>query len=600
MEEITKPLFKDFKASTKAEWRERVDVDLKGADFDRKLVWKNINDIDIQPYYTTEDDLTILKNPGENSQSVVNYRSISAESGKEGNRLALKAVEEGMTGLLFKVKTGIKPKELLDGIDLSSIAVSFVLHEKSLEFAKEFFEFVGESKISDQHLGGFMDLKLISNYLTTGKLDEEKFDTLKELMHLASAYPNFKTVSLSGTEYMDSGANEVQEIAYTLNSLVFLIEKLNEKNVAVQDIFNNLHLQLAVGPEYFIEIAKLRAFNNLLRDVAGKYEVSTFRPMLTAKTSIWSKSNIDAYTNLLRETTETMAAVLGNVDGVLIDAYDSGFYEPTDFSSRIAGNTLTILREESYLGRVANPVDGSYYIEEVGTQLAERALQLFKAVEAKGGFYKAFEEEVIQDEIAQMRLEKLKLLSQRRLAMVGVNKYPNAMETVDMDVLSDGGKSNTKTLKPRRATLEMEALRKTTEQLVAKTGTRPTVELACFGDLTMRKARSTFANDFLGVGGFMLLPEESYSSAAEAAKASAESDSQIVVMCSSDKDYEADALNFIKTFRDLNSNKVLLLAGNPRDQRAELDQAGLDDCIHLKSDSIQTISVIQNKIKKYL
>ena len=125
-----------------------------------------------------------------------------------------------------------------------------------------------------------------------------------------------------------------------------------------------------------------------------------------------------------------MAAILGNVDGVLIDAYDKEFKSPSDFSSRIAGNITTILKEESYFGKVSNPVDGSYYIEEVSSKIAEKALELFKAIEAEGGFYTAFENETIQQQIAEIRLKKLKLISQRRTPMVGINKYPNLMETV--------------------------------------------------------------------------------------------------------------------------------------------------------------------------
>ena len=599
MEEKAKPLFTDFGPSSKENWREKVNIDLKGADFDQKLVWRNLNGIEIQPYYSTGDDLTFLKNPGENPRSTVNYRSIPAASGRGGNLLALTAIEEGMTGLLFEVREELKAKELLDGIDLNSIAVSFVLHENALGFAKDFFGFVKDAKISHQGLRGFIDLRLISTYLTTGTLDGEQFDTLAELMQLASAYPNFKAITLSGTEYMDSGGNQVQEIAYTLNSLVFLIEKMTEKEMDVQNILDNLHIQLSVGTEYFVEIAKFRALNTLLHDVAAKYDIFVFSATLTAKTSIWNKSNIDAYTNLLRETTETMAAVLGNVDGVLIDTYDSGFNEASDFSSRIAGNTLTILREESYLGRVSNPVDGSYYIEEVATKLSERALELFKASEEKGGFYKAFENGIIQDEIAQIRLRKLKLLSQRILVMVGVNKYPNAMETVGAEIFSAVAEPGINVLRPRRATLEIEALRKTTEEMVSKTGNRPIVEPVCFGDLTMRKARAAFANDFLGVGGFDILPEESFPSAIEAAKAGAASDSQIVVICSSDRGYEEGAVKFVQIFRDLAAKKVLLLAGNPtEDLKAALDKAGLDDYIHLKSDCIQTISAIQTKIKE--
>jgi methylmalonyl-CoA mutase len=371
-----------------------------------------------------------------------------------------------------------------------------------------------------------------------------------------------------------------------------------DRDINIETIFNNLHFQLAIGSEYFVEIGKFRAFNSLLNEIAKQYDVSNFNHTLTAKTSIWSKSITDAHTNLLRATTEAMSAILGNVDGVLIDAYDKEFNKTSDFSSRIAGNITTILKEESYFGKVSNPVDGSYYIEEVSTKIAEKALELFKAIEDQGGFYSAFESELIQKQIAEVRQEKIKLISQRRLPMVGVNKYPNLMEKVSSKVLSEEKTSNSKVLTPRRASLEIEAIRRETELLVEATNKRPIVELISFGNLTMRKARAAFSYDFIGVSGFDVWQEKSYDTVKQAAEISASSDSDVVVICSSDQDYDESALTFTETFRTINNDKVLLLAGNPINIIATLTEAGLDGCIHLKSDVVQVISSVQKKVKK--
>ena len=598
MNDRNKALFSDFGPASKQDWIEKVKIDLKGADFDRKLVWKNLSKINIQPFYNAEDKQDYLENTGGNSQTLINYRSINAQSGASGNKLALEAIEEGINGLLFDIKENSDVSKLLKGIDLNEISVSFILRSNEVAFAKKFFTLVKENKVPLINLKGYFDLELISDYVTNGKYNLDQFDKVVELLKLAADYPDYKAITLSGCEYLDSGANQVQEIAYTLNSLVFLIEKLTEKGISEQTIFNNLNIQLAIGSEYFVEIGKFRAFNNLLQEVANKYGVTEYSNTITAKTSIWSKSITDAHTNLLRATTETMSAILGNVDGVLIDAYDKEFKETSDFSSRIAGNIATILKEESYFGNVANPVDGSYYIEEVSTKIAAKALELFKAIEENGGFYKSFEDGVIQQQIAEIRLEKIKLLSQRRLVMVGVNKYPNLMETVSATILSAGEGENKNLLMPRRASLELEAIRKVTEELVEKTKKRPIVELSSFGNLTMRKARAAFAYDFIGVSGFNVLQEKSYDSAEQAAKESANSNSNVVVICSSDKDYEESAIAFIKTFRALNRDKVLLLAGNPANIMDELTEAGLDNCIHMKSDVITTISGIQNKIQE--
>ncbi|MGB5665772.1 MAG: methylmalonyl-CoA mutase family protein [Maribacter sp.] len=598
MNDRNKSLFSDFGPVSKQDWMERVNIDLKGADFDRKLVWKNLSNIDIQPFYTEEDKQDYLKNTGENSQSLINYRCISTQSVESANKQALKAIEEGINGLLFDIKENQKVSKLLMGIDLNEITVSFILRSNEVSFATDFFAYVKDKKVSSKNLKGYFDLGLISNYVTEEHHDVNSFDKASELVLLTSDYPSYKAITVSGCEYLDSGANQAQEVAYTLNSLVFLIEKFTERGIAKQTIFDNLNFQLAIGSEYFVEIGKFRAFNNLLQEVANKYGVSEFSKTVTAKTSIWSKSITDAHTNLLRATTEAMSAILGNVDGIFADAYDKEFNEVSDFSSRIAGNISTILKEESYFGNVANPVDGSYYIEEVTAKIAAKALELFKEIEEYGGFYKSFENGQIQERIAEIRLKKIQLLSQRRLVMVGVNKYPNLMETVSSTILSMETGSNPKLLKPRRASLELEAIRKVTEELVEKTNKRPIVALSSFGNLTMRKARAAFAYDFVGVSGFTVLPEKSYDSAKSAAEESAKSNSNVVVICSSDQDYDEGALVFVNTFRALNKDKVLLLAGNPIHLMDELTEAGLDGCIHMKSDVITTISRIQNKIKE--
>ncbi|MDV7186204.1 methylmalonyl-CoA mutase family protein [Lutibacter sp. TH_r2] len=594
MSDKNKALFSEFPSVSTEQWMERVTADLKGADFDKKLVWKNLTGINIQPCYNSENKITQLKNTGENSQALVNYRNIKVTNTENGNKLAIKAVEEGMNGIIFTLDENVDAAELLNGIDLNSTSVSFKITTNATTFTKNLVSYA-----KDSNLKGYIDTGIISNYVTTGSFDESQIEVAAELVKLTANFPNFKAITISGTEYLDSGANQVQEIAYTLNSLVFLIEKLSEKSVETQAIFNNLNFKLAIGLEYFVEIGKFRAFNSLLAEVAAKYGVAECANTITAKTSIWSKSVTDAETNLLRCTTEAMSAILGNVDGVLIDAYDKEFKNPSDFSSRIAGNITTILREESYFGKVSNPVDGSYYIEEVSTKIAEKALELFQAIEAAGGFFTAFENETIQAQIAEIRLKKLKLISQRRTPMVGINKYPNLMETVAADLLSSGAADNSKVLTPRRASLEIEAMRRTTEELVAETKVRPIVQLASYGNLNMRKARAAFAYDFIGVSGFDVHQEESFESAAVAAKESANSDAHVVVICSSDQDYDETAVDFVKAFRAINTNKVLLLAGAPKNMD-ELTEAGLDGVVNMRTDVLVTLSAIQKKVQKTL
>ncbi|MCB0436070.1 MAG: methylmalonyl-CoA mutase family protein [Flavobacteriaceae bacterium] len=592
-------LFQDFTPVTKQQWIDKVTLDLKGEDFN-KLVWKNLNGLTFQPFYTIDDKVDFLAGTGENSQALINFRTIPVTNVEKANNEALLAIKEGMTGLVFDFKETVSLEQLFKGIDLNTIAVSLVVESETQAVVDGFFEYAEKNLTSKKNLKGYLDLGILTKYVTKGSLNSAALDAVVKFINKSSSYPNFRALTISGTPFLDSGSNQVQEVAYTLNALVFVADGCLNRGVSEEVIFNNLAIQLGIASEFFIEIGKFRAFHSLLKLIAKKYRVTEFNPLMTAKTSVWSKSVTDAHTNMLRATTETMSAILGNVDGVLIDPYDKEFKAPTDFSSRIAGNISTILREESYLGKVANPVDGAYYIEEITTKIAEKSLELFKEIEQYGGFYQAFENEVIQKQISEIRQEKIKLISQRRLPMVGVNKYPNLMETIASQLLSSGELNNPKLLTPRRASLEIEAVRKTTEKLVEETGKRPIVELTSYGNLTMRKARAAFSYDFLGVSGFEIWQEKSFENALKAAEGSANSESDVVVICSSDPDYEESALAFVKAFRAQDTNKILLLAGNPVGITDQLNQAGLDGYIHIKSDVIQTISNIQEKVQNKL
>jgi len=271
MSDKNKALFSEFPPVSTEQWMERVTADLKGADFDKKLVWKNLNGINIQPCYNIENTIEQLQNTGENSQSLINYRSVAVTSAENGNKLAIKAIEEGMNGIIFELKENVSVANLLNGIDLNATSVSFEITADAINFTKDLVTYT-----KDIDLKGYINTQIISNYVTTGSFNKSEVDVVAELIKLTAEYPNFKVITISGTEYLDSGANQVQEIAYTLNSLVFLIEKLSEKEIAVQDIFNNLNFKLAIGLEYFVEIGKFRAFNNLLTEVAAKYGIAEF------------------------------------------------------------------------------------------------------------------------------------------------------------------------------------------------------------------------------------------------------------------------------------------------------------------------------------
>jgi methylmalonyl-CoA mutase len=268
-----KLLFQDFIPPTKQDWIDKANVDLKGADFDKRLVWKNLNGIDIQPFYTKEDQKELLKNTGENSSQVVNYRRITVKEVSKANLLALKALEEGMTGLLFDISSEVSAYELLEDIDFNGIAISFNLKKDSFSFISSYKSFLESLSLNPALVYGFIDLNILNQYLETGFLDRNLIAEASRIMEVFSGYPNFKSLAVSGTIYQDAGSNQIQEIAYTLNTAVFLIDELISKSWSAEDVFDNLHFILGVSSEYFIEIAKFRVFKSLLSEIASKYDV---------------------------------------------------------------------------------------------------------------------------------------------------------------------------------------------------------------------------------------------------------------------------------------------------------------------------------------
>mgnify|MGYP000047112832 CR=1 FL=1 len=196
-----------------------------------------------------------------------------------------------MTGLLFEIGTNISAEELLKDIDFNGIAISFLLNKKSFSFITSYKSFLDRHSIDPKFVKGYIDFDIFNKYLETGSLVSDLIAQASQLIGIFSDYPNFKTLTVSGTIYQDAGSNQVQEIAYTLNSLVFLIEEMTAKGCSEKEIFDNLHFILGVSSEYFVEIAKFRVFNSLLSEVASKYGVVEPKVGLSAKTSVWSKSS---------------------------------------------------------------------------------------------------------------------------------------------------------------------------------------------------------------------------------------------------------------------------------------------------------------------
>lgn len=411
--------FDEFPPVSTGEWEAIIQSDLKGKDYKEILRWISGEGIEPLPFYRRED-LKELAHEPDPVHTKADWRIVELiqyPDLKSANEHALHALANGATGLRFELPsssvTGLKElRILLKDIQLDLISVQFGHELSNLDVAEMLREIVQENglKPEDVHISFYSDL--FSSALRTGKLPE-----LSGLKDHLKAYPDIIRICASDNAlYGNSGATVVQQLAFALASG-------NEYLGLMADASPRGFFNFISGPNYFLEIAKFRAFTILWEQVLAEYNVSTHAPYITAETPLWNKSKTDAHNNMLRSTTEAMSAALGGCDAITVHRYDEHFAENSSFSSRIARNIQLILQEESYLNKVADPGAGSYYIEVLTDSLAKESWKLFQKIEQKGGFHECLRSGFIQEMIATSRQEKITAYQEKKKVLVGVNKY---------------------------------------------------------------------------------------------------------------------------------------------------------------------------------
>ncbi len=416
----TDNLFEEFKPLSKEQWKAIAIADLKGGDFEDTLVWKTHEGFDVQPYYTKEDirDLKLTETHGK--RGWISYQEVRVEDEKSANQEAHKAQSFDVGGLLFRVDNQADIGRLLDGIDLSVTNISFA-GEAALKVTHDYFGYLKKAGIDPKSISGYCDHDVLGLWITEDKpLD---FEGLARLIELASSSPHFRVVNIHSGDFVNAGCNFTQELAFTLNKSVEYIDRLTALGVSLQEVVENLHFEMAITGDFFFEIAKLNAFRRLIPTILGAYEITGVDIPVLASSSLWSKSRHDYHVNMIRNTTEAMSAILGGADALLINAHNSLYESPTAFGQRIAANLSNLLREESYLDKVDNPVTGTYYVESITYHLAQRALDLFREIEKKGGLISSIKTGDIQKQIGSVRNKKEQELQEKRFVMIGTNRY---------------------------------------------------------------------------------------------------------------------------------------------------------------------------------
>ncbi|GAA4276309.1 methylmalonyl-CoA mutase subunit beta [Aquimarina mytili] len=417
---MTKSLFDSFDEVSAKQWKQKIQFDLKGADYNEALIFKSLEGIDVKPFYHQEDLLNI-ENPVSLPTSWKNSLKIDVTDPESGNQLALKAIKKGAESIYFVIEEeNIDPKNLLIGITKKT-PVFFDTKFLSLSYVQKLAEV---SKTSNLDIHVLTDI--IGNLATTGNWHtsfKEDFASLTEIIehkHLKS------TISIDIDLYQNAGATMVQQLAYALSHANEYLNYFNSKNI---NPFKNSQIlfKVAVGGNYFFEIAKLRALRLLWRSLAQEYK-ATEECHIIAYPSHRNKTILDYNVNMLRTTTECMSAILGGANTVYNIPYDDIYNLENDFGTRISLNQLLILKNESYFDIVKNPASGSYYIETLTDQLAEKALSLFKNIEEGGGFLNQLKSGTIQKKIKESAAKEQELFNNEQIILTGTNKYKNSEE----------------------------------------------------------------------------------------------------------------------------------------------------------------------------
>ena len=422
-------LFADFDPTTFSQWKAQATKDLKGKNFDETLVWQTPEGFEVQPYYTDEDLQRADSKEIEAAQmrpnaGWFNLQTIVFESESLTNARLIGLLTKGVDGFILDlsqhdVRSIVLPK-LLHGIKLSDTPIHFKVNNQSAELLRGLQVF-----INYQMRGGIQD-DAHAAWAQTGFSDPNFYKNLKETIINTKSSPIFRPVTVESHIYHHAGATAVQELACVLASGVAYVDKLTDLGMTPADIFSKIQFSVSVGTSYFMEIAKLRALRYLWRNVMKQYQVPDYQNQVVfiiAHTSHFFDATTAPHTNLLRATTEAMAAVMGNADALAVHGFDADFEPNNLFSERIARNLSVLMKEESHFDKINDPAAGSYYIETLTEQLAQNAWKLFLEVEAKGGFVAAFEQNFLQNLIETAYDAKREALQSGKTVMVGVNKF---------------------------------------------------------------------------------------------------------------------------------------------------------------------------------
>ncbi len=426
---MSKSLFNAFESVSSKAWKQKIQLDLKGADYNESLIWNSPEGIDVKPFYHLDEfDRTSFPYESHRPSWKIS-QSIFVKDPESANCKALDLLNNGVDSIKFVVPSeDISIKTLLQKIDTASNPIYFEFQFLSEEFLKEIMD-IPSTKATHFQLDIIGNLARSGNWYHNLKKD---FDIIEKSI-TNRARPSH-LIAINASLYQNAGANMVQQLAYAMahaNEYLNHFENSisNESKPSLQLTFN-----VSIGTNYFFEIAKLRALRLLYRTLASVYNGFGLDCHIVATPTKRNKTIYDYNSNMLRTTTESMSAILGGANTICNLPYDAIYHKDNAFGERISRNQLLILKHESYFNKVNNPADGAYYIENLTQQMAQKALALFKDIETNGGFLKQLKAGTIQRKIKDSAAKEQDRFDSGEDILLGTNKYPNPNDKMKHDL----------------------------------------------------------------------------------------------------------------------------------------------------------------------
>ena len=613
-------LLADFPAITTEEWMAKINADLKGADFEKKLVWKTNEGFNVMPFYRLEDVAelkTTTSAPGEfpyvrgtkTDNDWYVRQDIDATCAKTANAKALDVLNKGINSLGFILNKQELSAEyiatLLNGICPECVELNFrVCIRCAAQLATLLADYFKAQGADLAKVEGSINCDPINRMLLKGKeLNQaEVAEIAVATVKAAAALPKFRVIGVNSLSLNNAGAYCSQELGYALAWGAEYMTMLTEGGLTADEAGKAIKFNMGVGGNYFMEIAKFRAARMLWAMIVKAYAPAcdcAAKMRVHAETSTFNKTIYDAHVNLLRTQTEAMSATIAGVDSLTVNGFDVTYKESDDFSERIARNQQLLLKEESHFDKVTDPSAGSYYIENLTNSIAEQAWKLFLEIQNEGGFFAAVEAGKVQEAMKATSAKRLKDVSARKEVLLGTNQFPNFSEmaaekiTKEACTCTNCGCETPRglaTLPTVRAAQEFEDLRLATE----RSAKRPKAFMLTIGNLAMRLARAQFSCNFFACAGYEVIDNLGFETVEAGVEAAQKAGADIIVLCSSDDEYAEYAP---AAFKAIDGKQIFVVAGAPACME-DLKAAGIENFIHVRVNVLDTLKSFNAQLLK--